>query len=672
MLDRHGNVIQELRVDPFGRRLDWKSLRDISPALQDAVIQSEDRRFHDHGGVDWRALGYAFATNLFSSRPRGASTITMQLAALIDGRRPLRSRRGWREKWQQIQLAREIEQSWSKPEILEAYLNLISFRGELQGVTAAAQGLFEKEPHGLADHDAWILAALIRSPNAPVEKVAERACRLGRSLKYVDNCEAIAASTQAALAFRFAIKPSENLAPHVAEQLLRPLRRSTDSKIRSIGSTLDGPLQRFAIDVLREQLLALKAQNVKDGAVLVVDNKTGDVLAYVGNSGVDSSARFVDGVRAPRQAGSTLKPFLYALAFERKLLTPASQLDDSAMDVTDARGIYRPKNYDERYHGLVSARLALASSLNIPAVRTLGLVGNEHFLRKLRELGFAGLKEDGEFYGPSLALGSADVSLWSLVNGYRALANGGVWSDSSFELAHKNNTRQTLSGESAFLVASILSDRESRSLTFGFEGPLATRFWSAVKTGTSKDMHDNWCIGFSSRYTVGVWVGNFSGSPMWNVSGTSGAAPIWLEVMNWLHRSEPSTAPAPPAGVNKITVEDFRTKQARAEWFIDGTEPATVRAGSRQLHPKIVYPVDGTAMALDPDIPQDRQKIFFDAKPQDPRLQWLLNGKPIGDAGKTVSWPAQSGNYSLALVDQEQRVVDRVSFSVKGRRDAEK
>lgn len=673
LLDRHGEIVQELRVDPFGRRLEWKTLREISPALQDAVIQSEDRRFYDHGGVDWRALGYAFATNWFSAHRRGASTITMQLASLIEKRRSGRARRGWREKWQQIQKARGIEQGWSKVEILEAYLNLVSFRGELQGVTAAARGLFEKEPHGLADHEAWILAALIRSPNAPPEKVAERACRLGRLQKYLENCAAIVASTQAGLAFRFAIKPSQNLAPHVAEQLLKPMRRSSDQKILSVSSTLDGQLQRFVVDVLREQLLALKAQNVKDGAVLVLDNQSGDVLAYVGNSGVDSSARFVDGVRAPRQAGSTLKPFLYALAFERKLLTPASPLDDSALDVTDARGTYRPKNYDERYHSLVSARVALASSLNIPAVRTLALVGNENFLGKLRELGFAGLKEDGEFYGPALALGSADVSLWNMVNAYRALANGGVWSISGFEPAHKRHERRVFSAESAFLAGNILSDRESRSLTFGFEGPLATRFWTAVKTGTSKDMHDNWCIGYSSRYTVGVWIGNFAGAPMWNVSGTSGAAPVWLEVMNWLHRGEPSFAPAAPTGVRKIHLEDPRSKQARAEWFIEGTEPSHAAiAQAPQFHPKIVYPVDGTAMALDPDIPQERQKIFFEAKPHDPRLQWVLNGKPIGDAGNPVSWLAQTGTYSLTLIDREQRVVDRVVFSVKGKRDDSK
>jgi penicillin-binding protein 1C len=159
ILDRYGEVIHEMRIDLMGRRLDWKNLQEISPSLQRAVIQSEDRRFYQHSVVDWRALSYAFLTNWFSAHPRGASTITMQLAALIEKRRPIPARYNWRQKWLQLQKAREIEQRWSKSEILEAYLNLISFRGELQGVTAAARGLFEKEPHGLADDDAWILAA---------------------------------------------------------------------------------------------------------------------------------------------------------------------------------------------------------------------------------------------------------------------------------------------------------------------------------------------------------------------------------------------------------------------------------------------------------------------------------------------------------------------------------
>jgi penicillin-binding protein 1C len=464
------------------------------------------------------------------------------------------------------------------------------------------------------------------------------------------------------------IKARVELAPHVAVSLLEPFRRAKDNKNLSVVSTLDGRLQRFAVDVLREQLLILRSQNARDGAVLIVENKTGEVLAYVGSSGELASARYVDGVKAPRQAGSTLKPFLYGLAFERRLLTPATLLDDSATDISVQRGVYRPRNYDDRFQGPVDARTALASSLNVPAVRTLSLVGIEVFLRRLRDLGFSNLSEDDDYYGPALALGSADVSLWALVNAYRTLANGGEWSELKLTAENRPSSRRVFSEEAAFLVSSILSDRESRSLTFGLEGPLATRFWTAVKTGTSKDMRDNWCIGFSSRYTVGVWVGNFTGEPMWNVSGMSGAAPVWLEVMNRLHRNEPSRPRKAPPGILEKAVED---PLRRAEWFIRGTEPVSQNLPARRVHYKIVYPVEGTVMALDPDIPGRLQKIFFEAKPGHSRIRWILNGSAIGRAGSAVSWTPQAGNHTLALMDEEEQVLDRVTFSVRGGMDSE-
>ena len=668
LLDRRGEVIHEIRIDPWGRRLEWKALNEISPSLIKAVIQSKDRRFHEHHGVDWRALVHAFASNLVSSHRRGGSTITMQLVSLLERRR-VNSRRNWPEKWRQIQSARELERSWSKTEILEAYLNLVSFRGELQGVTAAARGLFSKEPHGLNEADSWILAALIRSPNASVDRAALRACALGKSLAVPADCKMIEARAAEALAPRLAIRPRAHLAPHVAERLLGSLPGGAKGDTIA-RSTLDAGLQRFAGDVLREQLQALKAQNVRDGAVLVVDNRSGEILVYVGNGGDLSSARFVDGVRAPRQAGSTLKPFLYGLAFEQRLLTPASLLDDSAMDIADGRGIYRPRNYDERYQGLVTARVALASSLNIPAVKTLGIVGTEAFLRRLRDLGFAGVRGDEEYYGPALALGSADVTLWQLVGAYRTLANGGRWSEISFVPGQTAAARPVFSQESSFLISSVLADRESRSLTFGFEGPLATRFWSAVKTGTSKEMRDNWCIGYSSKYTVGVWIGNFSGAPMWNVSGMSGAAPIWLDVMNRLHSDEPSEAPKAPAGISERLMEHFPQRGQRAELFIKGTEPSAPRVSAAQLHRRIIYPADGTVMALDPDIPGDRQKIFFETQPQDKRFSWVLDGVAIGSADAPLSWSPAAGKHTLTLVDENHRVVDRVTFSVRGKREA--
>jgi penicillin-binding protein 1C len=309
---------------------------------------------------------------------------------------------------------------------------------------------------------------------------------------------------------------------------------------------------------------------------------------------------------------------------------------------------------------LVTARTALASSLNVPAVKTLNLVGVEAALKVLGDAGFDKLQSP-DFYGPSLALGAADVSLWELANAYRCLANGGRWSPLRFAFGEFSHAaRQVLSAEAAFIVSDILSDRESRSRTFGLESPLSTRFWTAVKTGTSKDMRDNWCVGFSDRYTVGVWAGNFSGEPMWNVSGVSGAAPVWVEIMNWLHRNGTSREPAPPSGLLAGSAPGVRR-----EWFIRGTEGA-VLTGAAKTGCRITYPAPGTMVALDPDIPSGDQKLFFEAQPEDRRFHWVLDGRALGDAGALLLWTPAPGKHALALVDASGQNVDSVTFEVRG------
>jgi penicillin-binding protein 1C len=663
LLDRHGEVIHDMRVDPKGRRLDWTRLRDISPALTKAVIRSEDRKFYEHGGVDWMALAAAVVENVMGESKRGASTITMQLASMLDpGLRPGKVRRTLSQKWDQISAARELDSAWKKDEILEAYLNLVTFRGELQGIGAASRGLFGKSPDGLDEREALILAALIRAPNAAPDKTASRACALGVSLQSQADCRDIKALASEALSAPYRITFRHNLAPHVAAQLLKNGRKRA-------ASTLDGRLQRFVSEALAYQLRSLTDRNVHDGAALVADNRTGEILAYVGNTGVYSSARHVDGVTAMRQAGSTLKPFLYALAIENGLITAASLIEDSAVNVPAAEGIYMPQNYDNDFKGLVTARTALSSSLNIPAVKTLMLVGPDDFGRRLRALGFRNLK-DGDYYGLSMALGSVDINLYDLVNAYRTMANGGRLSAMTVEPRGRGKSpRQVMSRGSAFIVSDVLSDRSARSLTFGFENPLSTRFWTAVKTGTSKDMRDNWCVGFSDRYTVGVWVGNFSGAAMWNVSGISGAAPVWLDIMNQLHRNRASSRPAQP---KDVVAERFSpgvsSEPERTEYFIRGSEPVAARqetAGAAG-RTKIVYPADRMIIAVDPDIPAENNLVFFEAS-SGGDFTWLLNNGKVGDGAKMISWRPRPGLYKLSLRDRDGGIIDSISFEVRGR-----
>lgn len=661
LLDRHGVPVDSVRIDMRARRMAWTPLADISPAVGVAVLQAEDGRFMEHGGVDLRAIGQAAWDNLFRERPRGASTITMQLAGLLDAElKAGAAGRNWTQKFNQALAAREIEAGWTKAQILEAYLNLASYRGELQGIAAASQALFGKAPSGLDLGEAAILAALLRAPGAAPKAVARRACALGAELKLRAGCNSIEWQTEVALA-----RPAAAAVKAGAPQVARKLLGQDGQSGQDVRSTLDAGLQRFALEALQRHLRELNDRNVADGAAVVIDNASGELLAYVGNNGKGE----VDGVAALRQAGSTLKPFLYELAIEQRLLTAASLLDDSPIDVAGEAGLYVPQNYDRRFKGYASVRTSLASSLNIPAVRTLLLLGPERFHGRLQDVGLSSLKEDASFYGPSLALGSADVSLLELTNAYRTLANGGLYGPVTLRPRPSEPKRRVLDAGAAWIVGDILSDRGARSPTFGLRSDLATPYWSAVKTGTSKDMRDNWCVGYSSRYTVGVWVGNFDGQPMWDVSGVSGAAPVWRDLMDYLHREQPPRQEAAPNGVVRRDVRYAPAHEsARQEWFLRGTETTLVEAVAPERRaPKIIYPVDGSILAVDPDIPAERERVLFQAQAGQ-GLRWRLDDAEHGAADAVLAWRPAVGSHRLDLLDADGKVIATSRFEVRGNR----
>ncbi|HZP92266.1 MAG TPA: penicillin-binding protein 1C [Burkholderiales bacterium] len=660
LLDRNGQPIQEMRVEERGRRLDWVPLEEVSPAALEAIVRAEDKRFYHHRGVDWIALSDAALDTLFA-HPRGASTISMQVAAQLDSAlMPKTGRRSVAQKWDQIRAAQALEKGWSKRQILEAYLNLSTFRGELQGIGAAARGLFGKQPSGLTLAESVLLAALLRGPNAVPAAAAHRACAIAAGAHLNVGCGRLIAEARQALGGPPRIEPTLAMASHVARALLSQERRR-------VRSTLDGAIQQAAIETLSRQLADLEDRAVADGAVLVADNRTGEVLAYVGNAGNRASAFYVDGVRAARQAGSTLKPFLYEMAIEQKLLTAASLTEDSPVNLVTPTGLYVPQNYDHDFKGMVSVRTALSSSLNVPAVRTLMLLGAEPFVERLRALGFEDITGDGDFYGYSLALGSAEVTLWQLVDAYRTLANGGRWSRLTLEPAHFR-ARKVMDEGAAYIVADILADKLARSPSFGMDNALSARQWAAVKTGTSKDMRDNWCIGFTDRYTVGVWVGNFDGSPMHDVSGVTGAAPIWLELVNFLHRDAASHAPVRPPGIVESPVEfEHEVEAPRSELFLAGTEMRTIAAKQPETtRVSIAYPGNGTIIAVDPDIPAAVQRVRFMMRPETGSYRWRLDGVAIEGDPSATFWRPQTGTHTLALIDSAGREVDNVRFEVRG------
>ena len=735
ILSREGEVLQRIRTDATVRRGQWVPLADVSPALRMALVLSEDKRFYEHSGVDWRAASAAAWGNLWNQRTRGASTITMQLAGLLDG--DWRQGPGGRtvvQKLGQTVAAQVLDRRWRKDQILEAYLNLVPFRSELVGIDALSRTLFGKAAHGLDDREAAVAAALVRAPNARPALVAQRACGVLRemqaqapSLAAADarlpqnrarrpvpaaapvDCEALDLFTTAALQRR-AFDASEGVAPHFARHLLRQQYRDGSVVPARVSSTLRAPLQRFAVQSLQQHLRELRGRNVEDGAVLVLDNATGNVLAWVGSSGQLSQASEVDGVLALRQPGSTLKPFLYAQAIAERRLTAASLVDDSPAHIATASGLYIPQNYDRQFKGWVSVRTALAASLNVPAVRTLVMVTPDAFHRQLGAVGLP-LRETGDYFGFSLALGSPEVPLLHLTNAFRTLANGGRVSSVALADAPPRFT-QAMDARAAFIVGDILADGNARSRTFGTDSVLATRFWTAVKTGTSKDMRDNWAVGWSERYTVGVWVGNASGAAMHDVSGTSGAAPIWSAVMGFLHAREPSRAPKAPEGLVQAAVRfgpsasggpgsALPLEAARQEWFVRGTQqalfamdsvadsayvssaggqkdlkntgpgsataraaaPAVPVAATSGAAARITAPAPGTIIALDPDIPPARQRLQFTATGD--ALQWRMNGKPLG-RGPRVAWMPWPGRHVVQIANSEGQVLDEIRIEVRG------
>lgn len=694
LLDRNGAPLSRVRIDHERRRGDWTQIADVSPPLAALVIESEDRRFREHAGIDWLAVPAAMLQTLSGER-RGGSTLSMQLAAYLNPDLERGGRRDVIDKWRQVRQAMAIERRWSKDQILEAWLNLTPFRGELEGIDAASRALFDKRPAGLDRVESALLAAMVRAPNAAASRIAGRACGLlrlpaqqrarwgqgspsphpsptsGRGVTdaYSEENACLAAQGYAAggLRPRGTHAALDGAAPHLARKLLT---RAGEN----VRSTLDAKLQRFAVETLTRHLRELEGRHVEDGALVVLDNESGEVLAWVGSSGALSRAHEVDGVMSPRQAGSTLKPFLYALAIEQTVLTAASILDDSPLAVTLPTGLYVPQNYDRSFKGQVSLRLALASSLNVPAVRTLALLGYEPFYRKLEAAGID-FERDADHYGYSLALGGGEVTLLDLTNAYRTLANGGRRGEvrtATETVAHGpgGDSSPAIDPRAAWIIGDILADPAARASTFGLASALSTRYRASVKTGTSKDMRDNWTVGYTARYTVGVWVGNFSGAPMHDVSGIDGAAPVWRAVMDYLHEgSAPSPVVAPEGLARTRVAYENAMEPPREEWFIAGTERTGIApVAARGAAPRIEAPANGAIYAIDPDIPRDRQRVVVAARGAPRGAKLVLEDGRALPADRPALWLPDPGRRVVVLRAADGTELDRVGFEVRGLR----
>ncbi|MBU0500662.1 MAG: transglycosylase domain-containing protein [Gammaproteobacteria bacterium] len=649
---------------------DYLPLHAMPEFLLQAFIASEDKRFYSHPGVDWRSLGGAVWQNLRSlSRVRGGSTISGQVVRIIH-ERPRNLWSKWIELWETLSLERHA----GKREILEFYCNQLPYAANRRGVSQAASYYFDRDLSTLTKKEMLALVVLARAPSAydlyrHPERAESAILALARKLRE----EGMLRAEELSRIERGRLKLARPELPVEATHFVRHVRNHDPQGKRRydrpLRTTLDGGLQRRVQEILGQRLKRLARLRVHNAAALVADHRTAEVLAWVvagGDEavGAPNPTHKIDAVTVPRQPGSALKPFLYALALE-KGWTPATIVEDSPLAETIGSGLHEFKNYSRSHYGKVSLREALGNSLNIPALRTIGFVGVEEYLGLLHRLGFASLNRDAAIYNDGLALGNGEVSLLEMVQAYAALAHRGEFRPLRWDRDDQapRDTQQIYSPEAASLTGNILSDPWARRLEFGYGSVLNLPIQTAVKTGTSTDYHDAWTLGFDSRYVVGVWMGNLDRSPMDGVTGAIGPALALRSIFAELQRDK-GTQPLylSPRLVRKEICQESggdRGEQGncrtRTEYFIPGSENG---AGEQAAAPPITLarPTPGLQMAFDPRIPADYQIFPFRIEglgtrcAPDCAVSWYLNGQLLAvTPDGNYRWPVRRGRYDLRV-----------------------
>ncbi len=683
-------------------------LNRVSPQFINAILAAEDKRFYHHGALDLKAVARSLKDAIHSKRiTSGASTITMQLARMLD---PVpRTLPG---KMQEIWLSWRLAAGMNKDEILAAYINRLPMGGNIYGLEAASRNYFDIPASDLNLAQASLLAAV---PNNPTYfNPYDHWKRLKKRQIYVLNRmvqDNYITRNQAERAYKeeISLAPRQQgiiAAPHFLFWAASQLPKHNSSQIRT---TIDRPLQQFVEAQVQQVIRTLTPNNVHHAAALVINNHTGEVLAYVGSPDYfnEESLGRNDGVQALRQPGSTLKPFLYELALENRTIRPNTILADvpTHYAIPGAK-LYSPTDYDETFLGPVRVRLALANSLNVPAVRVLEKVGVQNFLNRLHQLGFEHLTQSPEYYGLGLILGSGEVSLWELARAYVTLARLGEATPlvTTFYQAENLQKGGFQNRKSEWeLITDILSDRYARATAFGVESVLALPFPAAVKTGTSSDFRDTWTVGFTTDYTVATWVGNFNGEPMRQVSGVTGAAPLWNRIMLHLHsHQEPAAFPLPknlvqrpicaisglkptpdcPSVVQEyLFTEDISNYERQShtvnlpseydEWLARQEQPSFISSSLKILSPHngdffLLHPGEETNRTSAEDAEgggTQRLEFRLAAMPTQP-VEWWLNGEKLAtQSSNSLFWQLRPGKWTLQAKSGE--MMDTVSFQVQ-------
>lgn len=598
-----GVLLLDRNSKPFFAFYEAKDKKNISFDLiplhtKQAVIATEDKDFYKHQGLSASGVVRAFIVNIKEeSLLQGGSTITQQLVKntlLTQDRNLLR-------KYQEAVLALEVDRRFSKDDILEMYLNTVYFGEGAFGIENAAQTYFGKSAKDLTVAQSALLAGLLPAPSrySPISGDKEQSLRRQKlaleqmeKLKFITHDELLTAEVEE-LKFISLDQAINVTAPHFALMVKDELiKKYGEQKVARSGyvvqTTIDLDLQKSAEKIVKDQVTRLAKNKVGNAAAITMNPKTGEILSLVGsNDWQDEKQGKINMALSPRQPGSSFKPIVYAKAFDQRIITPATIIDDKPITFPDG---YKPKNYDGKYRGNIPVRFALANSLNIPAVLVLERVGTRNAADMAARLGITTIK-DPSSYGLSMVLGSVEVPLIELAGAYGTFASGGnkvtpaiilTITDKRGNIIYKYQQQiaRVLDPAVAYLITDILSDNKARADTFG--GALTISRTAAVKTGTTDDYRDGLTIGYTPSLVVGVWVGNNDRTPMDRIAGSLGAAPIWRNIMEQFLKGTAIEKFVAPSGVERIFIcrekglfveEKDATESAYVEVFLRGTTP---------------------------------------------------------------------------------------------------
>jgi 1A family penicillin-binding protein len=616
--DRDGKVLFELYKDK--NRLPVKG-DEIPDLMKKATISIEDKDFYKHKGISESGLIRALLVSpLTGGGVQGGSTITQQLIKLV----LLDSERTASRKIKEMILAIEIERRYSKDEILELYLNEIPYGGTMYGVGSAAKGYFGKSPSDLTLVEMAFLAGLPQLPSQYSPFIGAKdawkyrttaVLRRMREEGYITKKEELEALTKMN-SLKFSTPKLSINAPHFVFYVQDLIEREYGVKLSGKGlrvyTTLSLEVQKIAEQIVKDEIEKLKGYQVGNGAAVVLDSKTGEVLAMVGSYDFnnDKYGKF-NAALGLRQPGSTIKPITYATAFEKGYTPSTVVMDVQTTFPNQGSQEYKPVNYDGKFRGPTQLRFALGNSYNIPAVKVLALVGVKDFLRKAESMGlktFAPTQQNINRFGLAITLGGGESTLLDMTGAFSVLARGGKSNDvlpikevkdrRGFTVykPKRNSSQQVITSQASFLISHILSDNVARTDAFGPSSYLNIPGKTvAVKTGTTNDKRDNWTIGYTNDVTVGVWVGNNDNSPMNPriASGITGASPIWSNIMKKLLTDKKlkysDGIMKQPSGIKALIVDAYLGGlpkdgyPTRSEYFVDGTEPKDVSAFYKKL-----------------------------------------------------------------------------------------